>query len=176
MSRFRYKWDRFCWKGALHVSFLDSKVEICIMPVQGDQRPTPSQLELVEAIRKLPKSIRPRMNDAAEAWRECCDEAVDLSEYDLGHINRRNIQKHYQVTAIDVPRDAEHEDDYLIFVADCEWESEHGMQLILKNREFVLFGEQDGACWADDLPRYVEHSIQQQNEYLEWRKKHPRSI
>jgi hypothetical protein len=147
MNTFDYKWDDYFWTGLLYIPFLDTETKISVVcdtsPEQTE--PTPRQLALVNALLSLPASLVNEMDDAAEKWRACVDDAVDLSEYDLGHINRQNIREHYQVQAIYIPPIGDCQDDYQFITSECDWEEEHGMQLLLKNGKFVSFGEQDGS-------------------------------
>lgn len=132
-----------CWENQHEldhqVEFLGSKCQVLVCFEDGEDYPTQRQIKL------LKKTLRATnydvMDDASESHRKRVDAMVGLDEYGLGHINRANIREHYSVGMIVIPKLDSSSDDYVIFGCSCEWEEEHGMQIILMNGdECVYFG------------------------------------
>lgn len=109
------------------------------------RRPTDRQIAIANTLLSLPDDLRPSMHDVAEMARAEHDDEVSLSNYDLGHINRDNIGKHYRVVSAIIPGDCEPDDYHVLFDANCRWEQEHGLRLSMVNGRFVGYSCQSGA-------------------------------
>lgn len=134
------------------VPFLKSEMEFTIWPQpdpnQPDSKldkPTQRQLDIANRVLAWPEEMWTIIDDAAERYRAEVDGMVDLADYDLGHINRANIRKHYQIYGIAIPSFEEIDDthDYVWIMAGCDWEDEHGMECILINQKAIYCGGTD---------------------------------
>lgn len=158
MADHAFTWDATfsCWITAKHVPFLNRILKITIEPESEDGQPTERQIALVDAIGSFSTSIRESINDAAEKYRKEIDDEVDLSEYDLGHINRRNIENHYMISKIVIPPIGACKDDYHFLEGSCEWEEEHGLEILLRNGEVIYCGPME-ALYLNDLGQWDDY-------------------
>jgi hypothetical protein len=115
--------------------------------------PSDRQIEIANSLLKLPSDLRDAMHDVAEMARAQTDEEVCLPDYDLGHINRDNIGKHYRVVSVIVPGDCELENSHIFFDANCRWEDEHGLRLSMVNGQFVGYSCQSGPIGVRQISR-----------------------
>lgn len=113
--------------------------------------PTDRQIEIANTLFDLPAEIVDSMDDVAEMARALCDELMDLSDYDLRHINRENIGKHYRIESIIVPGDCSASDVHLFFDGECDWEEEHGLRLSFRNGKFVGYSDQGGGIGVRNI-------------------------
>ena len=140
------------FKAKPYVPFLDANVEFTIWPQVSPTNPeleadcpTPRQLDLARRVLKWPNDLRESIDDAAEQYRSDVDDSIDLALYELGHINRQNIRDHYRVYGIAIPSFEKIDEacDYVWLLCSCDWEDEHGMECIFRDREIIFCGESD---------------------------------
>lgn len=105
--------------------------------------PTPHQLSVVEHVLSLAPAFLNRIDDAAEIYRQSVDDAVDLSKYELGHINRSNIRDHYRIHTIMIPVHESTTDKCFSIGAGCDWEDEHGMGIHVRNDAITYQGPEE---------------------------------
>ncbi len=137
---------------SLNVPFLNSEVQFTVWPEAHPTQPgkkcdapTARQLDVAMRVLKWSTEVRDSVDEAAERYRLEVDEAICLADYELGHINRKNIRKHYEVHGIAIPSFEKIAKglDYVWLLCACDWGSEHGMECIFRGREIVYCGESD---------------------------------
>ena len=157
-----FHWKKYWWIAEnIELPFLARPVSVEIYThceyegTEPDEsrRPTERQIEIANSLFLLPPELRDEMHDVAELARAQVDEEVDLSDYDLGHINRSNIGKHYYVKSVIVPGDCEPEDTHVFFDGECRWEEEHGLRLSMVNGRFVGHSCQSGGIGVKTISR-----------------------
>ena len=156
-----FHWDTYWWVAKVELPFLAQTVSVEIYShceykqTEPDEsrRPDERQIEIANSLLLLPASLRDEMHDVAELARAEVDESVCLADYDLGHINRDNIGKHYQINSAIIPGDCQPEDMHVFFDAECQWEEEHGLRLSMVNGKFVGFSCQSGAIGVEQICR-----------------------
>ena len=161
-----FRWDNYWWVAEIELPFLAQTVTAEIythceyQQTEPDENRKPSerQIEVANSLFLLPESLREQMHDVAELARAEYDEEVCLADYDLGHINRENIAKHYRITSVIVPGDCQPEDIHVFFEAECEWEEEHGLRLSMVNGQFVGHSCQSGAIGVKQISRNASKS------------------
>lgn len=135
---FEHEWEN-CYALDRQVDFLGFDCRVVVCAEDGADGPSWRQRRLLSRV--LRYSEHSLVDDAAELYRANVDEMVGLDEYGLGHINRSNIREHYGISRITIPIQAGSPDDYIVLDGGCDWEEEHGLQLLIKNgQECVKFG------------------------------------
>lgn len=144
------------WRsGEIFVPMLEQKISIVFMdfePTQ-DEKFMDQADEALSHFLSFDKAYRDSISGLA--YRNCI-EFLDAVEYDeddepLRLIRNENeIWKFIYPTEILVAKDASSENGiYVIVACDCEWEREHGLQLVFKNgKQLTRVSEQDGH-WSD---------------------------
>ena len=87
-----------------------------------------------------------------ELWSEIGNVAVEnlhafedwvgdmTDEYGLPEMSRENINDFFTIDMIWIPKQSDSTDDYVGFCFACEWETEHGMYMLMKNGKIVWHG------------------------------------
>lgn len=136
--KFDHEWENR-YELEQRVKFLGFDCRVLVCAEEGADGPSWRQRRLLSKILRDPDPDV--IDDAADAYLNHVDDMVGLAEYGLGHINRGNIRDHYGISCITIPRQAGSPDDYVVLDGGCDWEEEHGLQLLIKNgRECVSFG------------------------------------
>jgi hypothetical protein len=161
-----FHWDTYWWVAETELPFLAKPLTLQIYThceyemTEPDQSrlPTERQIEIANSLLVLPPDLRDSMHDVAELARAQTDEEVCLADYELGHINRDNIGKHYRVMSAIIPGDCEPNDSHVFFDANCRWEQEHGLRLSMVNGKFVGHSCQSGGIGVKTICRNaVQH-------------------
>lgn len=143
----KFRWNNLCWVSE-HISvplFSGATVKIQIFPErEGDKDFLKSdQVEALQRFLKLPESrcveIIPHL------WRYYQDIRETVDSDDIPAISGPStILQHITPRFISTDRD----DDGTVYIsieAECEWEIEHGLQIVLKNGErFVRVSDYSG--------------------------------
>ena len=142
-----FRWDDFRWVMPTDLPFLAKPVtleiyshceyELEISTPDQNRLPTRRQIEIANTLLALPSDLRPAMHDVAEMALRETDDEIGLANYDLDHINRDNIGKHYRVVSAIIPADCGTDDYHIFLDANCRWEQEHGLRLSMENGRFV---------------------------------------
>ncbi len=69
---------------------------------------------------------------------------IDVSECGCQDVTRHNIDDHYQIQRALVPPLWGSEDRYLVLGGNCDWDDEHGIQMVVKNATVIKCGPADG--------------------------------
>ena len=155
-----FHWDEYWWSAkSQRVPFLTNPVTVTIYThceragtdPNENVLPTDRQIEIANSLFGLNADLSNSMDDVAELARAECDEQIDLADYGLGHINRKNIGDHYRIQTIIVPGDCSPIDEYLFLDGECDWEDEHGLRLSMKNGEFTGHSCQGGGISIQDI-------------------------
>jgi hypothetical protein len=131
-----FEWDGDFWRSRCLVPALEAELPVVIIPEREDG-PTPRQLEVAEAVAALPATVVPDMHD--HLWRYYQETATYVSEEDLGCSlsSAKEVAGHYTITEIVVPRLGESKHAFLFITGECEWEVEHGFELLLRDGKVI---------------------------------------
>jgi hypothetical protein len=158
MATDEFVWDRSVdwWATQRHVPALGRTLHFYVIPEGESARPTARQVAALAQLDALPADLWEALDDAAEAYRRRTDEEVDLAGEGLGHIQRANVRDHYRIEQGVIPRLGECADVYHFLTGGCDWETEHGLEVLLKNGVVVACGPNDclyskGAEWDEYL-------------------------
>ena len=119
---------------------------------RGDaRRPTPRQLAALEHFQSFPTTLPAAIEPHALNYCDRIDEIVCLHEEGIA-IDRANIAKHYRLTDLVIPPLSDTSANFFFLTADCDWEPEHGMQIVLDGPEILYCDDHTtlafGAAWT----------------------------
>ena len=154
-------WKDFRWVMPFELPFLAKPLTLEIYThceyqqtsPDEDRIPTERQIEIANWLQTLSPDLRTKMHDVAELARAETDREIDLSQYDMGHICRENIGKHYRVVSAVIPGDCEPDETHIFLDANCRWEQEHGLRLSMVNGEFTGYSCQSGGVGVKTISR-----------------------
>jgi len=151
-----FSWDQYWWTQRCFVPLVGYELDVSIYPEDHDAAPpTARQLEVFESASALPPSLRDSLDDAAERYRKEIDEEVGLTWPEVAGINRSNIRAHYRIDQIFVPRLQSCSRSYLFLDGECDWEEEHGLEILLRDGHVLLCGEQGGLMQNQEWNKYL---------------------
>ena len=154
------------WEAQQPVSSLGAaELRIYIMQ-EGESAPTERQLETLGAFKDLPPQI---MDDiASHAVRYCqhVDSIVDLADEGI-EIDIDDIRKHFTITALLIPELDNCESDFVFVSADCDWEPERGMQLLVENGRVIWCGEHGTVPFSPQWKEVIASSAESRKQLLE---------
>ncbi len=84
------------------------------------------------------------LDDRAFGYFQEVAKIIEVGECCSQEITRKNIEKHYEIQRVLVPPLWNNKDRYLVLGGNCDWDVEHGIQMIVKNASVIKCGESDG--------------------------------
>jgi hypothetical protein len=134
-----YILDGRLWEAKLHIVQFNALVDIFIIQ-EGDGRPTSRQLEALAAVQNIDdETILMIQNCAIEHYRKV-DSIVNLAEDGIT-IDEATIDNHYRIKSILIPEIRSCKTNFCFLSFQCDWEEEHGLQVLLANGETVISGD-----------------------------------
>ena len=117
------------------VKFFGSSCDVCVTLEEGRTSPSIRQRLLIYRLQRYAPELMEKICDAAERHRFEYEGPVGFlhEEYGLPIMNRKNIREHFSYGLILIPRLTGSSDDYTVLGCDCEWDIEHGMEMLIKN-------------------------------------------
>ena len=100
-------------------------------------------IDAIDALDKLPSSILDAIDNAADGHRRKVDAMINLTEEGLGFIQRQNIRDHYEIEEFVIPAHGDSERIFQFIAAECDWEEEQGMEILLCDAQVVSCTDQD---------------------------------
>jgi len=144
MAAYEFAWDDDFWVTEKHIPLLGEMVEITVIPEDGRQAPpSAKQLAAIDALDDLPPELMDRIDDAADGHRRRIDEMIDLAQEGLGDIRRDNIGDHYEIDEVVIPPHGRSSHVFQFLSAECDWEEEHGMEILLCDGQVFSCTNQD---------------------------------
>ena len=141
------------WQADAYLTPLSRTLRVYIMDETGAS-PTERQLRAYERFQTLPTTLCDEIARHAIRYCDRIDDLVGLEAEGIA-INRSQIGQHFRITTLLIPRLADSGTDYYFISADCDWEPEHGMQIILENDAIVYCSDHSslafGAAWQKVL-------------------------
>ena len=149
MNNFPVRDDVF--EALLFLSPLNCQLNVSFMQERDAPRPTARQLLALEHFQALPATLATAIQSHALKYCERIDDIVCLEEEGIT-IGRGNIARHYRLRELVIPPLADTTADFFLLTADCDWEPEHGMQIILDGNEILYCDDHTtlafGAAWS----------------------------
>ena len=150
------------WETKKFVSVLNRELDICFISEDFDKLPpTDHQIALLDSLDNLPSSIITQLNDWARKYFQSCminwripDEEI-IEEFGF-EIDKERIQNHYKIDKVIIPRINSCSDNYVFLAGECDWDIEHGIEFLLKNRTPIQCTAQDGLCFNEAWDEYLK--------------------
>lgn len=107
--------------------------------VQEDNgSPTPRQLEVFDSLQSLPPILLQEIATAAEQYYQSTADIIDLTHTG---INPSHLEQYYQFSSIHIPELRYCDANYFFIWGSCDWEPEHGMEIIVENNRVFYCGD-----------------------------------
>ena len=139
------------FEAPLFIKSLNLRLNVSFVQEGDVARPTARQLSALEHFQLLPTTLPTAIEPHALQYCDRIDDIVCLAEEGIS-IDRANIAKHYQLTDLVIPPLADTSGNFFFLTADCDWEPEHGMQIILDGNDILYCNDHTtlafGAAWT----------------------------
>lgn len=147
MREFSFQHTGSAFRGET-VRFFGTTLPLSIMGESGRDTPTPRQLEMIDHIETL--------NDAGlreDIWRNAivyCKRVDSIVELDSDGItiDYKNIGQHFRAICVIIPQLDDFAGNIFLLHYDCDWESEHGMQLVIEDGRVISCSSCDGLAFS----------------------------
>lgn len=142
------------WERNEVVRSLGNEVVRIAFEQEGDATvPTARQLQALDSLHGVPGDELARdIAVNARRYYERVDSVVNLAGEGID-IDPENIASHFKIVGVTIPILGGCESDLIFVDATCDWEEEHGMQLLLADGSVVYCGDystiQMGPQWRD---------------------------
>ena len=133
--------DESGWNGK--INFLGELYRLHIFPEGDSASPTPRQLITVASIEEAPVNLMQEICQHARAYCERVDEYVGLEDDGIT-IDYQNISQHFRATNVLVPELGNFDGCIYGVQYECDWEPEHGMQILFEDGNVVSCGPCNG--------------------------------
>jgi hypothetical protein len=161
-----FELDGRLWKAQMQVPSLGNvKVLVYIMQ-EGDSSPSARQLEALTLFKALPSRTLEEIASRAVTYCQKVDSVVDLSAEGIG-IDYDDIARHYRFTSLLIPQLNCCESNFVFVSADCDWEPEHGMQLLLEDGCVLWCGDHSTLPFSAQWKRIIDAPAEERRQRLE---------
>lgn len=114
--------------------------------------PTPAQQRMLASLEELPTSVLTEIDLHALRYFNNIDEAETAEEVGI-QIDPKRIRQHYRLTAATIPILRDSPRQFFFLYADCDWDPEHGLEILLNGTEVLYCDAPTTLC---DSPRWLE--------------------
>ena len=152
------------WDASAHVPVFGSTLTVHIM-CENDVSPTPRQKEVLNSLENLPRGLVREITKFAIDYYQRIDDAVDLA-YEGRAIKKRDIAKHYTIKSILIPNMGDCDTNYFFISADCTWEEEHGMQILVEDGQVRYCGDHTTLAFSHHWDTLIATHREQRGELL----------
>ena len=127
------------WKTAKTVPLFGAMLKVYIMQ-EGESLPTQRQIEVLYSLNDLTDHVlKDIANHALEYFRQV-DAVVNLAGEGIV-IDESRIECYFRFESILIPELGECETNYFFVSADCDWEPEHGMEVLVGDGRVFYCGD-----------------------------------
>jgi len=131
--------DGQLWEATKDLPLFGGRLKTYIMQ-EGKSPPSGRQLAVLDSANELPGAILADIANLAIAYYRRIDPAVNCAAEGTV-IDVDNIENNYQFCSISIPEMRDCDSNILFISADCDWEVEHGMQVVVLDGRVVYCGE-----------------------------------
>jgi hypothetical protein len=132
--------DDGLWQARMTIPVLGLDLKIYIER-DDESPPTQRQQDAVDSLQNLPKSLLTEIAEYALAYYRRCDIEEELAEEGIV-IDKANIAKHIHYKDVMVPELEQCETNYFFLGADCDWEPDQGMEVLVGDGHVISCGGQ----------------------------------
>ena len=148
------------WQTQKYLPFLKREVLAGFISEAGDQAPTERQIALLDSLDALTDEINPLLSAWAkkdfrrrlENWGMTPEELNE--ELDM-EIDEQNIQNHFSINQVIIPRIGNCNRDYIFLCGSCDWDEEHGIEFLLENGKPVRSDAQGELSLSGEWNKYL---------------------
>ncbi|MBI4057786.1 hypothetical protein HY405_00470 [Candidatus Microgenomates bacterium] len=149
-------WTGDFWEASKNIPFLDREVKITFITGGEANQPTKKQLNVLGRIEDLPKDFSSILDDAADSYRKTVIESLlEEDSEPIRHIQRENISNHYKIDDVVIPELGRSRDVLFFLTGECDWEEEHGIEILVKNEKVESCGMQDVLYLNEAWQKYI---------------------
>ena len=152
--------NRF-WETIKNISVLNREVEVYFISEDyKEMAPTERQIKLLDSLDNLPVTIIEQLNEWARKYYRKCMVDWQIPGYEIMEdfgfeIDEANIQNHYGIGEVVIPRIQSCTDKYVFLTGGCGWDIEHGIEFLLKNGTPIQCTAQEGLCLNKGWDKYI---------------------
>lgn len=134
-----YKLDGRIWEAESQMPLFQATVTIYIMQ-EDDQQPTGRQQEILASLQNTPNDLLLDIKTCAMEYYREIDSVVNLTEEGKA-IDERSLEQHFRIKSVLIPEIRNCSTNYCFMSFDCDWEEEHGMQVLLADGKIIACGQ-----------------------------------
>jgi hypothetical protein len=125
--------------------------------VERERRePTPAQLEAVHGLLRLPAERLEEFTHAValDCWYACLEFEIADQVPPVRLRKRTQVWRHVTWQEVHIPTHRRSRDRYAFLYAECAWDVEHGLELLLQNGRLLRVGRQEGLSSSEEWDLY----------------------
>lgn len=156
-SNIKWKRAKFFLKTKLRVPALGLVAEVWVDPEESSSKlPSPFQLRALDGFLALAADQKVDWTHqvALDCHYMCLRLELDGEEPPVRLGKRNDVWKHVRLTQVFIPQHGTSADRYVFVSGDCDWEVEHGLELLFKNERLFKVCEQDGLAQNEEWSLY----------------------
>lgn len=158
------KADSIAWKRKDY--FFEAKLRVPVLggivrvevDLEDDSCASPStaQLKSLTCFANLATELKSDWTHqiALDCHYTCLQLEVEGEKPPLRLRRRSNVWKHLKLTDVFVPQHGKSVDRYVFVAGSCDWEDEHGLELLFKNEQLLKVGRSDGLAQNEEWELY----------------------
>jgi hypothetical protein len=156
-NNIKWKYTQFFIEAKLHVPVLGRIVEVSVDPEDSSSKlPSPSQLRALDAFLALAADQKEDWTHqvALDCHYTCLRYEIDGEDPPMRLTKRSDVWKHARLGQLFIPQHGTSADRYVFVCGGCDWEDEHGLELLFKNERLFKVGQQDGLAQNEEWSLY----------------------
>ena len=152
------KWERTeFFESKLRVPVLGQLVEVWVQPESDSAAsPTPAQIRALDAFLALGPEQKADWTHqvALDIYDTCRLFGIGQDETPVRLRKRDDVWKHVRLPQVFIPTHGKTHDRYVFVDGSCDWEEEHGLELLFKNERLIRVGRNEGLAQSEEWLLY----------------------
>ena len=148
------KWKRTeFFESKLRVPVLDQLIDVWVQPENdSSDLPSPAQLSALEAFLALGPAQKAEWTHqvALDCHYTCLRLETDGDTPPVRLRKRNDVWRHLRLATVFIPKHGKTADRYVFIDGSCDWEEEHGLQLLFKNERLLRVGQNEGLAMNEE--------------------------
>jgi hypothetical protein len=146
-SSIKWKRAKFFIEAKHRVPVLARVVNVCVQPEDdSSDSPSPAQLRALDGFLALNADQKDDWTHqvALDCHFTCSRFTRDGEEPPVRLRKRKDVWKHVRLGQVFIPEHGTTSDRYVFVSGGCDWEEEHGLELLFKNERLFTVGPEEG--------------------------------
>jgi hypothetical protein len=145
------------WETKKYVAFLGREVPARFISERDNQEPTARQIAILDSVDDLSQEIVPQLVEWAQRdlQTRLSNWGITIDELEI-EIEPDNLQNHFSINEILVPRIGDCKINYIFLAGACDWDEEHGIEFLLKDGKPISCGAQEGLALNKSWDAYLQ--------------------